>query len=190
MSEFDNFDIHQIHLFFSIRTPFFLLSLDVLIFFYIAEMVNQMSDFDNFDIHQISSKLAQRWLFVCSFYCRKSFVLGSFDNAENAKRQFFFGTPNITISSFRKIFTHQGKKWMKKRNISQNIASHKSIANVSFFLLSRIRIFLRFFLILFKRLGYFIPSIRNFFLFDSFFSSCFSSGVSKGEYGEPHYGRK
>ena len=52
-------------------------------------MANQMSNFDNFDIHQISSKLGQRWLFVCSFHCRKSFVLGSFDNAENAKRQFF-----------------------------------------------------------------------------------------------------
>ena len=56
-----------------------------------------MSDFDNFDIHQISSKLAQRWLFVCSFCCKKSFVLGSFDNAENAKRQFFLGHPIYTL---------------------------------------------------------------------------------------------
>ena len=51
-----------------------------------------MSNFDNFDIDQISSKFAQRWPFVCNFYCKKIFILGSFDNTENAKRQFFWDT--------------------------------------------------------------------------------------------------
>ena len=52
-----------------------------------------MSNFDNFDINQISSKFAQRWPFVCNFYCKNFFILGSFDDTENAKRQFFLGHP-------------------------------------------------------------------------------------------------
>ena len=52
-----------------------------------------MCHFDNFDIDQIASKLAQRWNFVHSFYCKKISVLDSFDNAKNAKRHLFFGHP-------------------------------------------------------------------------------------------------
>ena len=46
-----------------------------------------MSNFDNFDIDQISSKLAQRWHFVSNFHWKKNFILGSLDDAKNAKRQ-------------------------------------------------------------------------------------------------------
>ena len=60
---------------------------------YIADMANWMCHFDNFDIDQIASKLAQRWNFVHSFYCKKISVLDSFDNAKNAKRHLFFGHP-------------------------------------------------------------------------------------------------
>ena len=56
-------------------------------------MAIQMSNFDNFDIDQISSKFAQRQPFVYNFYCKKIFILGSFDNTENGKRQFFMGHP-------------------------------------------------------------------------------------------------
>ena len=56
-------------------------------------MANWMCHFDNFDIDQIASKLAQRWNFVHSFYCKKISVLDSFDNAKNAKRHLFFGHP-------------------------------------------------------------------------------------------------
>ena len=43
-----------------------------------------MSNFDNFDIVQISSKLAQRYHFVCNFHCKNYSILGSLDNAEIA----------------------------------------------------------------------------------------------------------
>ena len=59
-----------------------------------------MSDFDNLDINQISSKFAQRWPFVCNFYCKKIFILGSFDNTENAKKQFFLGRPIISNAGY------------------------------------------------------------------------------------------
>ena len=59
-----------------------------------------MCHFDNFDIDQIASKLAQRWNFVHSFYCKKISVLDSFDNAKNAKRHLFFGHPIQTMTIF------------------------------------------------------------------------------------------
>ena len=52
-------------------------------------MANYIS---NFDTDQISSKFAQRWHFVDNFSCKKIFILGSLNNAENAKRQFFLDT--------------------------------------------------------------------------------------------------
>ena len=58
-------------------------------------MTNQMSKFDNFDIDQMSSKFAQRWHLVCNFYCKEIPVLGSLNNAENPKRQLFFGHPIV-----------------------------------------------------------------------------------------------
>ena len=71
-----------------------------------------MSNFDNFDIDQISSKFAQRWPFVCNFCGRNFFILCSFDDTENAKRQFFGGHPiktaNIYIrgKSKKSVFWH------------------------------------------------------------------------------------
>ena len=47
-------------------------------------MAIQMSNIDNFDIDQMSSKFAQRQYFVCNFFCKKNFTLGSLDDAENA----------------------------------------------------------------------------------------------------------
>ena len=65
-----------------------------------------MCHFDNFDIDQIASKLAQRWNFVHSFYCKKISVLDSFDNAKNAKRHLFFGHPIPTcMTAQRKTIT-------------------------------------------------------------------------------------
>ena len=64
-----------------------------------------MCHFDNFDIDQIASKLAQRWNFVHSFYCKKISVLDSFDNAKNAKRHLFFGHP---------ILRRENEHWTKK----------------------------------------------------------------------------
>ena len=52
-----------------------------------------MSNFDNFDMYKISPKLVQRWNFVCNFYCKKIYILGSLDNAKNAKGQLCFGHP-------------------------------------------------------------------------------------------------
>ena len=57
---------------------------------YITDMAIKMSNIHNFDIDQMSSKFAQRWHFVWNFCCKKISILGSIDNAENAKRQFFF----------------------------------------------------------------------------------------------------
>ena len=56
------------------------------ILIYIADMAN------NFDIDQISLKLAKRWHFVYKIICKKILILGSRDNTENAKRQFFGDT--------------------------------------------------------------------------------------------------
>ena len=60
-----------------------------------------MSNFDNFDIHQMSPKFAQRWLFVCNFYCIKISFLGSLDYAKNAKRQFFLDTRYKVQSTYK-----------------------------------------------------------------------------------------
>ena len=49
-----------------------------------------MSNIDNFDIDQMSSKFAQRQYFASYFYCKKNFILGSLDDAENAKYLVFF----------------------------------------------------------------------------------------------------
>ena len=51
-----------------------------------------MSNFDNFDIDQMPSQFAQRSYFVSYFYCKKIYMIGSLDNAENAKRNFFLTT--------------------------------------------------------------------------------------------------
>ena len=48
-----------------------------------------MPDFDNFDIHQLFSKLAH-------FDCKKLYMKSSLDNAENARRNFFFDHPILT----------------------------------------------------------------------------------------------
>ena len=68
-----------------------------------------MCHFDNFDIDQIASKLAQRWNFVHSFYCKKISVLDSFDNAKNAKRHPFFGHPIFTAIPMK---FHLGLKFL------------------------------------------------------------------------------
>jgi len=60
---------------------------------YIADMAIWMSYFDNFDIDQMPSKFAQRSYFVSYFYFKKIYMIGSLDNAENAKRNFFFDHP-------------------------------------------------------------------------------------------------
>ena len=52
---------------------------------YVADMAILMSNFDNFDHDQISWKLAQREYFAFYFNCKKIFILGSLDNAENTK---------------------------------------------------------------------------------------------------------
>ena len=52
-----------------------------------------MSNISNFDVGQMSSKIAQIEYFVCNFYCKKIFVLGSLDDAENAKCLLFFDHP-------------------------------------------------------------------------------------------------
>ena len=44
-----------------------------LILMYIAVRATQMCNFENQDIDQMSSKFAQRWDFVCNFYCKKIF---------------------------------------------------------------------------------------------------------------------
>ena len=56
-------------------------------------MAFQMSNFDNFDIDQIFLKFAQRQPFSCNFCCKKIVILGSFDDTENGKGQFFMGHP-------------------------------------------------------------------------------------------------
>ena len=81
---------------------------------YIADMANWMCHFDNFDIDQIASKLAQRWNFVHSFYCKKISVLDSFDNAKNAKRHLFFGHP-IPKAERNK---QQNKETTKEKNVT------------------------------------------------------------------------
>ena len=51
-----------------------------------------MSNFDNFDMNQMPSKFAQRYYFVCNFRCKKIDIVGRFNYAENAKRNFFLTT--------------------------------------------------------------------------------------------------
>ena len=46
----------------------------------------------NFDIDKISSKLAQKGHFVCNFYYKKIFILGSLNNTKNTKEQSFGDT--------------------------------------------------------------------------------------------------
>ena len=56
---------------------------------YIADMAIWMS---NFDIDQMPSKFTQSLYFVPYSYCKKIYMIGSLDNAENAKRNFFLTT--------------------------------------------------------------------------------------------------
>ena len=56
----------------------------------------------NFGMNQITSKLAQRWRFVCNFYCQKICTLASFDNAENTKKHFFL------LSTLYQLWDGQG----------------------------------------------------------------------------------
>ena len=51
----------------------------------VADMAILISNFDNIDLDQISWKLAQREYFAFYFNCKKIFILGSLDNAENTK---------------------------------------------------------------------------------------------------------
>ena len=60
-------------------------------------MVIWISNFDNFDIYQMPSKFAQRQYYICNFCCKKIYNGGSLDNAENAKRNFFFNHPISNI---------------------------------------------------------------------------------------------
>ena len=60
---------------------------------FVADKAIWMSNFDNLDIDQIPSKLAQKKYFVNSFCCKKNFIQGSLDNAENAKWNFFTDDP-------------------------------------------------------------------------------------------------
>ena len=53
--------------------------------FYVADMAILISNFDNFDHDLISWKLAQREYFAFYFNCKKIFILGSLDDAENTK---------------------------------------------------------------------------------------------------------
>ena len=48
-----------------------------------------MLNIDNFYIDLISSKFVQRWLFVCKFYCKKFFILGSFYDIKMLSVYFF-----------------------------------------------------------------------------------------------------
>ena len=52
-----------------------------------------MSNFDDFDIHQMSSNFAERYYFVCNFYCKNFFIVGSLDDAENENLHFFIDHP-------------------------------------------------------------------------------------------------
>ena len=63
------------------------------IMIYVADMAILMSNFDNFDNDQISWKFAQRWYFVFYFHCKKYFILGSLDVAENSKWNLFMDHP-------------------------------------------------------------------------------------------------
>ena len=90
-------------------------------------MTNQMSNYDNFDIDQISSKLAQIWHYVCFFRCEKFFILGSFDNTENTKRQ-LFGTPNIRLNKELRERKRRAKKTEKvKRKESKGKGERKGL---------------------------------------------------------------
>ena len=57
-----------------------------------------MSNFDNFDIVQISSKLAQRYHFVCKFNCKNFSILGSLDLLKLLSHQLFMNHPISTKS--------------------------------------------------------------------------------------------
>ena len=51
---------------------------------------------NKFDTDQLSLKFAQRKYFFCYFYYKKKSILGSLDNAENAKRHLFFDTQYLS----------------------------------------------------------------------------------------------
>ena len=92
-----------------------------------------MSKFDNFDIHQMSPKLAQRWHFVCNFYCKKIIVLGSLDYAINAKRHLFFGHPisttTISTTTTTTTTTTQQQQKQQQKQQQQQLKQQKQPTN-------------------------------------------------------------
>ena len=58
-------------------------------------MAIQMLNINNFDIDRMSSKFAQRYYFFCILYCKKNFILGSLNGAENANCLLFYCPPHI-----------------------------------------------------------------------------------------------
>ena len=80
--------------------------------------------------HPISSKFAQRWHLVYNFFCKKCFILSSFDNTANAKIQFFLGHPIYTSFLFRVTCSWIGHA---SHDFQSRTVLAKVMENLSFF---------------------------------------------------------